>query len=205
LSSGQNQDLPDSTAVAKLKHGFEVLMPVEVKDDKLLEDVAKGNGLGRTSTSSPGLTRISNHANGSNPSTKTVLLKTMTSKYFLGLVQYRARSLKSIPIITIADDVGEIEEKIINIDPPTWLLARRYIVHIKRVSGGWDWKLRTYNIVPPHSLVFIHCTNGETESLQSLFNSGQASPFDINPDGNTLIHVNSSFIFVNINNSDIKS
>lgn len=193
LSSGQKQDLPDSTAIVELKHGFVVSMPVEVKDDKSLEDIPTGNGLGRASTSSPGLTRISNDANGSNPSAKTVLSKTMTSRFFLGLVQYRAKSLKSISTATTANDVGEVEEKIISIEPPTWLSAQRYVVQMRRASGGWDWKLRTYNVVPPNSPVFVHCANGETESLQSLFQSGQASPFDIDPDGNTLIHYAAAF------------
>lgn len=49
--------------------------------------------------------------------------------------------------------------------------------------------LSSYHIRPWDALVFDYTKKGDLPNLQRLFDKGEASPFDRNPFGETLLHV----------------
>lgn len=55
--------------------------------------------------------------------------------------------------------------------------------------GGWEFSLRPLNIRPNDSLVFDYATNGNVSGLLKMFSSGEASPFDHDEAGRSLLHV----------------
>lgn len=59
---------------------------------------------------------------------------------------------------------------------------------------GWNYVLRSYNIVPNNSEILEAIRLGDTDAVLDLFRSGKASPFDKNPDGYSLLEV-SEFYF----------
>ncbi|KAH8655766.1 hypothetical protein BX600DRAFT_440255 [Xylariales sp. PMI_506] len=119
-----------------------------------------------------------------------------SAKFLVGLLKYQEISVADVDS-TPETASSELVEKALFLDLPSWLWPHRYLVHQKRAMGGWDWKLRTYNVVPLGSPVFVLCANGDSANLQDMFNSKRASPFDIDPEGNTLLHA-SGFAHIDI-------
>lgn len=72
---------------------------------------------------------------------------------------------------------------------PTWIYARRFELHLMKTCQGWDQSLRSYRTVSYDAEVFHHCMAGNVTGLQGLFESGQASPFEMDPEGRTPLHV----------------
>lgn len=72
---------------------------------------------------------------------------------------------------------------------PFLLTNRAWEVTISRPPGGWDTKFRTYNVIPQDSPLFKCCTGGNLQGVQALFSSGEASPFDVDNNGLTALHV----------------
>ncbi|KAI1384189.1 uncharacterized protein F4822DRAFT_434129 [Hypoxylon trugodes] len=71
---------------------------------------------------------------------------------------------------------------------PAWLSQRSWELHATRAKGAWQLNLRTYSIVPKDSEVMRLAGNGSVEEMQMLFDAGQASPFDQDERGLTLLH-----------------
>lgn len=61
---------------------------------------------------------------------------------------------------------------------PPWITTKALELSRMRAMTGWDWVIRTYNEIPSNAKVFASTFNGDIQSLQELFSSGQASPFD---------------------------
>lgn len=73
---------------------------------------------------------------------------------------------------------------------PSWITSKVLEVAGMRAPGGWDWTVRTYNVIPytAKAVHFARC--GDIKGLQHLFTSRQASPFDrVDFNGYTLLHV----------------
>lgn len=77
--------------------------------------------------------------------------------------------------------------------PPPWLCPRRFELDLKRSRQGWDIMLRSYNIVPYEATIFKHCVNGDVVGIQELFKGGLASPFDMDIDKRTALHVGNRY------------
>lgn len=76
---------------------------------------------------------------------------------------------------------------------PPWLSTKAVEVYSERVSHGWQWVFRTYNVIPSTSKVVSLTVAGKVEDLQKLFTMKQASPFDrTDRFGYTLLHVSRS-------------
>ena len=72
---------------------------------------------------------------------------------------------------------------------PTWLTSRVWDIRVREACSGWTLGLSTYNIRPRDTPVFGYVAKGDLQSLQRVFDNGEASPFDRTPDGETLLHV----------------
>jgi len=62
-------------------------------------------------------------------------------------------------------------------------------VEFAKSRSGWNINLRTYNIIPSGSLVFGLAREGDVRGLLDLFAGGQASPFDVDEIGRSLLSV----------------
>jgi len=77
----------------------------------------------------------------------------------------------------------------LSISLPPWLYARRCHLCLVKARQGWDYSFRSYRMVPYDADVFQHCMAGNVAALQQLFRSGASSPFEVDPDGRTPLHV----------------
>lgn len=66
---------------------------------------------------------------------------------------------------------------------PSWMTSKILEISGIKVPCGWNWMLRTYNLVPSSSKVVQLVKKGDVKGVQDLFTSGQASPFDLVVDG----------------------
>lgn len=62
-------------------------------------------------------------------------------------------------------------------------------VLVHRASNGWKISLCIWNICPDDSVVFDYAFHGSSSDLLSAIGSGQASLYDRDPEGRTLLHV----------------
>lgn len=81
------------------------------------------------------------------------------------------------------------ESCIISVQLPSWLLPRRYQIRSRRQYRGWNYHIRAYHIVPTTAPVFKLCMEGDINGLQNIFTSGLATPFDVDRDGASTLHV----------------
>ncbi|CAI7632127.1 unnamed protein product [Penicillium discolor] len=61
---------------------------------------------------------------------------------------------------------------------PSWMTSKILEISGMKVPCGWNWMLRTYNLVPSSSKVVQLVKKCDVKGVQDLFTSGQASPFD---------------------------
>ncbi|KAE8381609.1 ankyrin repeat-containing domain protein [Aspergillus bertholletiae] len=54
--------------------------------------------------------------------------------------------------------------------------------------GSWIYQLRHYHVIPSDSLLFQFCLDGDLTNVQRLFSKRLASPFDLSPKGQTVLH-----------------
>lgn len=62
---------------------------------------------------------------------------------------------------------------------PSWMTSKILEISGIKAPCGWNWMLRTYNLVPSSSKVVQLVQKGDVKGVQDLFTSGQASPFDL--------------------------
>lgn len=70
-----------------------------------------------------------------------------------------------------------------------YLMNWAWDIEVCRSHSGWNSSLRTYNIIPSDSLVFKLAGGGDVRGLLDLFAKRQASPFDVDEDGCSLLSV----------------
>ena len=74
---------------------------------------------------------------------------------------------------------------------PRWLFftGRALEVCGLKSPSGWNFSIQLYNIVPSGSKVFERAAFGDVAGLQDLFDSKEASPFDRDENGLTVLDV----------------
>lgn len=77
--------------------------------------------------------------------------------------------------------------------PSPWIMrcgySQGFHILVSRSSASWKITPRVINIVPRTSLSFEFSKTGNLEGLKSLFARNMASIWEIDPRGNTLLHV----------------
>ncbi|XDG07273.1 hypothetical protein ABKA04_006888 [Annulohypoxylon sp. FPYF3050] len=78
----------------------------------------------------------------------------------------------------------------VNTQPPGWLtnVLSAWSINIAKSYSGWKVHLRSYSIRPQRSLIFRLSQQDNVHKLQAMFDSGEASPFDRDPYGATILH-----------------
>ncbi|KAI0147765.1 hypothetical protein GGR57DRAFT_475809 [Xylariaceae sp. FL1272] len=75
--------------------------------------------------------------------------------------------------------------------PPSWLTGatRVWLLYYTHQSyAGWTYQIRAYNMRPWTSQIFLAARRNDIPQLQALFQSGVASPFDRDQNGDTVLH-----------------
>lgn len=73
---------------------------------------------------------------------------------------------------------------------PAWFWTRALFASFTTANvPGPEMLIRVQTKIPFASEIYQHCLNGNAESLQRLFQKRAASPFDVDPDGLSLLHV----------------
>ena len=70
-----------------------------------------------------------------------------------------------------------------------------------KAPGGWNWMLRTYNLVPSSSKVVQLVKKGDVKGVRDWFTSRKASSFDLVADdkypwGKSLFHVSMAWRYL---------
>ncbi|KAK3935461.1 hypothetical protein QBC46DRAFT_453470 [Diplogelasinospora grovesii] len=73
--------------------------------------------------------------------------------------------------------------------PPSWLATRVWEAELRTACSGWQQfgAVRCYNVRRSNELIFEYIREGRMEDLLQLFQSRQASPFDRDEYGSSLI------------------
>jgi hypothetical protein len=90
---------------------------------------------------------------------------------------------------------GRTTTTTISLNLPAWIYARRYQFCLTKSFQGWDQTFRSYRVVSFDASVFNYCMTGNVAELQQLFESGQSSPFEVDPEGRTPLHVSQRIVF----------
>ena len=82
--------------------------------------------------------------------------------------------------------------------PPWWLRGVLYAVELRASMsyGGWKCSLRGYSRRPFDSPVFEAAIFGDAETLQAMFQAGEASPYDCDEFGTSLLMVSDSIFLL---------
>lgn len=74
---------------------------------------------------------------------------------------------------------------------PSWMSpeARSWEFQAQRAIAGWNFSLRSYSVRPQDAHVFNVVVSGDVSTMLSLFKSGQASLYDRDSEGASLLHV----------------
>jgi hypothetical protein len=83
----------------------------------------------------------------------------------------------------------ENEKKIFQLRFSQWLKLGIIELQALKQSGSWTYQLRHHRVISSDSLLFQLCSDGDLRNVQRLFSKSLASPFDVSPDGQTVLHV----------------
>lgn len=72
-----------------------------------------------------------------------------------------------------------------------WLISKIWQISLGKTHAGWDLKLRAWNVRPTNAHIFELCTQGDLLGVQRLIAAGEASYYDIDENGITLLNVSS--------------
>lgn len=61
--------------------------------------------------------------------------------------------------------------------------------HEKAGFSSLKWEFHWSNIIPKHSDIFEYVVTGNLDAVKLLFSQRNASPLDVTPDGQGLLHV----------------
>ena len=108
-----------------------------------------------------------------------------------GAIRYSRRTYSRIKKNHLDDGYREEkrEEILAEYRTPPWLINRIWRIQALRAVSGWKYSPRSYNIVPNTSIVFKYLENHNISGIQELFSQRQASPFDCDESGRSLLHV----------------
>lgn len=84
--------------------------------------------------------------------------------------------------------------------PAPWLLRLGIRYGLKAMAVNhhktWQYSISPVNVRPDDSLIFRFCEMGNTEAVRELFERQQATVYDVNSNGMTLLHVSSDKTFL---------
>ncbi|RHZ62494.1 hypothetical protein CDV55_102551 [Aspergillus turcosus] len=72
---------------------------------------------------------------------------------------------------------------------PLLFVDKFWNMNITGITSGWNFSIRSYNVIPDDSAIISHCEDGNIEEIQRLFDNRLASPFDCDEEGRTLLHM----------------
>lgn len=64
------------------------------------------------------------------------------------------------------------------------------------VYGQWTYAFTPIYIVPNNSPIFAACEAGDVDEVERLIDAGEATVYDTNDNGWTLLHVRAFHIFI---------
>ncbi|KAL5337994.1 hypothetical protein BJX70DRAFT_388873 [Aspergillus crustosus] len=70
---------------------------------------------------------------------------------------------------------------------PLIVIDKMWTLSAKRLTSGWNFNIRTYNVILDDALAITYCMEGNTEGLLRLFAAGLAAPNDCNHEGHSLL------------------
>jgi hypothetical protein len=112
----------------------------------------------------------------------------------LGTLSIKTRS--SRPITRNSDSTSntqhEIETKTFKLQLAKWLASFNVELQALRRWGTWTYQLRHWRVINADSLLFELCKDGDLKNIQRLLGERLASPFDVSPEGRTVLHVSYS-------------
>jgi regulatory protein YycI of two-component signal transduction system YycFG len=103
--------------------------------------------------------------------------------YVFGALTY----YKSKKSASLSDN--NVEEDTVRILTPVWLSGKIYEIHKYQERWSYQVTFRSYNILPQNAMVFQCAQDGDIVGLQQLFTSKQATLYDRDIRGNTILHV----------------
>jgi len=71
------------------------------------------------------------------------------------------------------------EKEVMRLYIPINRIKTIWDIALRSSQIGWSFQIRTYNVRPYNSDVFMMASIGDVNGLQSLFQRGLASPFDV--------------------------
>ena len=111
----------------------------------------------------------------------------------IGFVQFYKRSSKSR---RITDDEGSGEPNAAETLPwkmkfqaAQWLTSRGFTIWSTACFGDWQYHYRPHRLRRKDAPIFEACRNGKVEDVRRSLSKGEASPFDIDEEGLTPLHV----------------
>ena len=102
-------------------------------------------------------------------------------------IQKKAKFSNQLPSLTAFENRPLAEETAIKITPS--FIGRLLELRLASSLGKVSRNLSVYPIVPGGSPVFEMCRNGDIHGLQVGFSSGTMSPFVLDENGGSLLHV----------------
>lgn len=107
-----------------------------------------------------------------------------------GKVQGRKgiKTLGGLLDIVMSSDVVNTATSI-RVGLPAYFCPMRYEVRFMKSCQGWDQSFRSYKMGSYDDPIFHLSMAGDIVGLQRLFQSGEASPFETDPDDRTPLHV----------------
>lgn len=90
--------------------------------------------------------------------------------------------------LLISEEDNEIST-VLHLIPAPWIRAYAYEISWHRGLGSSSIKLSSRNVVPKNSPCFLMAKKGDIAGLKELIALKKATPFDVSPDGRSLMHV----------------
>lgn len=79
-----------------------------------------------------------------------------------------------------------------------WFIQTSWDLSVLRASTGWTFQLNTWNIRPWGTEIFLAVKDGQVEYIVESLKNRQASIYDMDPYGNSLLHVSCHIIQLNM-------
>ena len=88
--------------------------------------------------------------------------------------------------------MGRRSELTVQVRSPTWFSQKAWDLILCNSYSGFNFHSRVYSIVPMDAPIFQCVKKGDLPGMYELFDKGQASPFDRDASGRTLLQVSST-------------
>ena len=109
---------------------------------------------------------------------------------FFGVWTYSKKRYKSAKATALQQSLGtdEVYEYTTQFHPPRWLIKGAWSLRAVCAASGWTFKPRMMNVIPGGSKLFGCAERGDVQGIRELFASREASPFDCDERGFTVLH-----------------